>query len=107
MTYTSTTPGQWVVGPYTEHLPGYGPIVTASNASVDLTDWRISLASGFPNVCPPYDTSNGCPDYWHVTLTPDKPRMLAPSDGNAGPSIAVLAVPPGVKGSLEVRLTSQ
>jgi hypothetical protein len=107
VTYTSTTPGQWVVGPYTERLPGNGPVVAASNASADLTDWRMSLASGFPNTCGPRDTSNGCPDYWHVTLTPDAPRKLAPMDGNAGPSMAVLAVPPGVKGSLEVRLTSQ
>lgn len=107
VTYTSTTPGQWVVGPYTEGLRGGGPMVTAGNASPELTDWRMSLASGFPNQCPPRDTSNGCPDYWHVTLTPDRPRYGAPIDGNAGPSVAVLAVPPGVKGSLEVRLTSQ
>lgn len=107
VTYTSTTPGQWIVGPYTEHLSGTGAVVTAGNASADLTDWRMSLASGFPNDCGPRDTSNGCPDYWSVTLTPDKPRLLAPHDGNNGPSMAVLTVPPGVKGSLEVRLTGQ
>lgn len=107
VTYTAATPGQWVVGPYTERLLGDGAVVTATHASDDLTDWRMSLASGYPNQCPPRDTSNGCPDYWHVTLTPDQPRLRAPMDGNAGPAMAVLAVPPGVTGSLDVRLTTQ
>ena len=107
VTFTSTTPGQWVVASYTEGLRWDGGWVTAGNASTSLTDWRVTLAAGYPNVCPPRDTSNGCPDYWSTAITPTEPRQPAPPDYNNGPAIAVLTVPPGVRGSLDLRLTSQ
>jgi hypothetical protein len=103
VTYTSTAPGQWVVGSYTEGLTG-SAVARAVRASESLTDWRLSLAAGFPNVCPPRDTSNGCADYFVASLTPGSPTQRAPQDGNTGPATAVLTVPPGVMGSLEVSL---
>lgn len=104
VTYASTTPGQWVVGTYTEGLPGPrwpdggGVLAVAGNASASLTDWRMSFASGYP----------GSSDVFVVTsLTPGEPSKLVPEDTYPGPPTAVLAVPPGVEGSLEVRLASQ
>ncbi|MBL0746754.1 hypothetical protein [Nocardioides baculatus] len=62
VTYTSTTPGQWVVGTYTEGIVGGTAVAHAGQASASLSDWRVSLLAGYPNVCPVRDTSNGCPD---------------------------------------------
>jgi len=104
VTYTATSPGQWVIGA----LPGdatYTTVATVGNVSASLTDWRVTAVTGFPNVCGPR-SSNGCPDYYYSELTPADPTQTLTSDFNAGPQLALLAVPPGVQGSLDLRLSS-
>ncbi len=103
--YTAGTPGQWVIGPYTEGLHDGEARVTATEVAASLTDWGATLFTGRANNCPPDDTSNGCPDYWVTHVSPGQPTAWVAQDGNVGPSMVLLRVPPTVQGSLKLTLS--
>lgn len=104
VTYTATSTGQWVIGALPDDAT-YTTVATVGNVSASLTDWRVTAVTGFPNVCGPR-SAQGCPDYYYSELTPADPTHTLTSDFNAGPQLALLAVPPGVQGSLDLRLSS-
>ena len=104
-TYAATSPGQWVIGALPDDAT-YTTVASVGNVSASLTDWRVTAVTGFPNVCGP-GSAQGCPDYYYTELTPAVPTHTLPGDFNAGPQLALLAVPPGVQGSLDLRLSSR
>ena len=105
VTYTATSPGQWVIGALPDDAT-YTTLASVGNVSASLTDWRVTAVTGFPNTCGPR-SGNGCPDYYYTALTPAVPTHILTSDFNAGPQLALLAVPPGVQGSLDLSLSSR
>lgn len=102
VTYTSPSPGQWVVGAIASPAPGAAnPRLRASNASPDLTRFRAAAVSGWVPRCDPYDTSHGCGDYARIAV--DQSTLEA-SDwwiARVNPVI-VLQVPPDTKGSVSL-----
>lgn len=114
VTYTATTPGQWVVGryPVTPAVPASSSRHTevwahTSNASASLGAWTYTMAPRFPwsLSCTERD-GNGCDDYSRVQLGPGSPSIeTLPDGGPAADSWAVLVVPPGGTGSVDVALT--
>lgn len=105
VTYAATSPGQWVVGALPDDATS-ATVATVGNVSSSLTDWRVTAVTGFPNVCGPR-SGNGCPDYYYTELTPADPTQGLSSDYNVGPRLALLAVPPGVQGSLDLSLSGR
>ncbi|PKH42129.1 hypothetical protein SAMN05192575_107185 [Nocardioides alpinus] len=108
---TATSPGQWVVSDLPE-LPrdasgGSGVTMTASNASPSLTDWRVRAVSGYgpcnPGLFNDCFDIHGAPNAF--TLSPTTLSSPVPWDTFAHQAVAVLAVPPGVTGSLDLALT--
>lgn len=111
MTYTSASPGQWVVGNLPE-LPrdesgGSGVSMAISNASGSLGDWRVRAVSGY-GPCRP-GLLNECFDIYGppnaFTLSPTSTTAPLPWDTFANQAVAVLAVLPGATGSLDLSLT--
>lgn len=111
VTYSATSPGQWVVGDLPE-LPrdesgGSGVTMTVSNASTSLTDWRVRAVSGYgpcnPGLFNECFNIHGAPNAF--TLSPTTLSSPMPWDTFANQAVAVLAVPPGVTGSLDLTLT--
>lgn len=105
VTYAAATPGQWVVGALPDDATD-ATVATVGDVSASLTDWRVTAVTGFPNVCG-HRSGNGCSDYYYSQLTPADPTRALSHDYNAGPRLAVLAVPPGVQGSLSLSLSGR
>ncbi|MCP3420536.1 hypothetical protein [Nocardioides pinisoli] len=113
VTYTVPTPGQWVVGELPE-LPrqesgGSGATVTLSNATGPLGDWRVRTVSGYGPCNPSVDMVRcfGIHEPPNAfTMSPSALTSPAPWDAFANPAVAVLAVPPGATGSLDLTVTS-
>lgn len=111
VTYSATSPGQWVVGDLPE-LPrdesgGSGVTMTVGNAPTSLTDWRVRAVSGYgpcnPGLFDECFNIFGAPNAF--TLSPTTLSSPMPWDTFANQAVAVLAVPPGVTGSLDLTLT--
>ena len=112
VTYTVRTPGQWVVGELPE-LPqdasgGSGATVTLSNAAGPLGDWRLSTVSGYGRCNPSVDmvkcfAIDEPPNAF--TMSPTSLTSPAPWDAFEHTSVAILAVPPGATGSLDLAVT--
>jgi hypothetical protein len=110
--YAVPTPGQWVVGELPE-LPrqesgGSGATVTLSNAAGPLGDWRVRTVSGYGR-CNPSVEMSACfgihepPNAF--TMSPSALTSPAPWDAFEHASVAILAVPPGATGSLDLTVT--
>ncbi|WP_416954815.1 hypothetical protein ACNKF0_21600 [Nocardioides sp. T5] len=112
VTYTVPTPGQWVVGELPE-LPrqesgGSGATVTLSNATGPLGDWRARTVSGYGPCNPSVDMVRcfGIHEPPNAfTMSPTTLTSPAPWDAFANASVAILAVPPGATGSLDLSVT--
>ncbi|MDR7253219.1 hypothetical protein J2X46_002204 [Nocardioides sp. BE266] len=112
VTYTVTNPGQWVVGELPE-LPrqasgGSDATVTLSNPTGSLGDWRVRTVSGYGRCNASVDFA-ACFDI-HApanafTMTPTSLTSPAPWDAFEHSSVAILAVPPGATGSLDLAVT--
>ena len=111
VTYTSASPGQWVVGDLPE-LPrdesgGSGVTMAISNATGALGDWRVRAVSGYGPCRQGLD--NECFNVHGAnvsTLSPTSTTAPLPWDTFANQAVAVLAVLPGATGSLDLSLTS-
>ena len=112
VTYTVPTPGQWVVGELPE-LPrqesgGSDATVTLSNATGPLGDWRVRTVSGYGRqplgrhgqvLRHPRAAPNA------FTMSPTVLTSPAPWDAFEHASVAILAVPPGATGSVDLTVT--
>jgi hypothetical protein len=122
VTYAPASPGQWVVGryPYTpmQWAPTDSPVVQnplgtqvwleATNASPSLGAWTFTMAPDFPTSlsCTPED-GQGCFMYFSEQIGPGAPPVSTPPDygtPDAADSWAVLVVPPGAQGSVDLTL---
>ena len=105
VTYTATTPGQWLVGTMPAGL-GYGEAqATVTDASPSLGDWSVWLITGEGYSCDPDSTANGCGDYGLTRLTPTQPTAPVLVGGSPTRSQVVVRVPPTAQGSLSLALT--
>lgn len=110
VTYTVSSPGQWVVGDLPE-LPrqesgGSGATVTLSHATGPLGDWRVRTVSGY-GPCNPglgVECFNPTPPN-AFSLSSSTLSSPLPWDAFANPAVAVLAVAPGATGSLDLTVT--
>lgn len=109
VTYNVGSPGQWVVGDLPE-VPqdasgGSGATITVGNAT--LPDWRVRAVSGYgpcnPGLFDQCFTVSTPPN--EFTLSPSRLTSPLPFDAFANPAVAVLAVPPGATGSLDLSVT--
>lgn len=110
VSYAVTTPGRWVVGDLPE-VPkdaagGSGATITLANVSM-LVDWRVRAVSGYgpcnPGLFDDCFAIDATPNAF--TLSPARPTSPLPFDAFANPAVAVLAVPPGATGSLDLTVT--
>ncbi len=112
VTYAATSPGQWVIGRYawshTTYVGGVGRTGTylaASHVAPSLGSWVVTA---LPHLPWSYDCGydKAC-DYNRTELTPTAPGNVTPAsvwDDEHQPW-AVLVVPPGAQGSMELTLT--
>ncbi|WP_416954816.1 hypothetical protein ACNKF0_21605 [Nocardioides sp. T5] len=114
VTYTATSPGQWVIGRY-QWTPTYDssgralptrPNLAVTGATPTLGSWEMTAVPHLPWA---YDCGwdKAC-DASGVTMTPSTLSRVVPASYWTGPSQpwALLAVPPGAVGSLDLTLTS-
>lgn len=105
VTYTATTPGQWVIGRFVDAGPEERAWLSASNASASLGAWTVTMAPRFPWSlnCGERD-GLGCDEYWRVQVGPGSPTVET-LHWTTPDSYALLTVPAGGQGSVDVRLT--
>jgi hypothetical protein len=106
VSYTTTSPGQWVMSRYTDTEHGTRGVLEAANASPTLGAWTFTVAPRFPWSlnCDEVLDGNGCDEYWGAQVRPDSP--VAHTPGWTTPdSWALLVVPPNAHGSVDVTLT--
>lgn len=112
VTYAATSPGQWVIGRYawshTTYVSGVGrtgTYLTASHVAPSLGSWVVTA---LPHLPWSYDCGydKAC-DYNRTELTPTALSNVTPASvwENELQPWAVLVVPPGAQGSMELTLT--
>ncbi len=111
VTYSATSPGQWVVGRYPE-TPfvvqpdgiGSGAYLGAGNISASLGAWYVTAAAGLPFFS--LNCWDKACDYFVDHLNPERLQIETPFSGYPrAESWALMVVPPKAQGSMDLTLT--